>query len=135
MNTADQARQLWCPMVRIGVTPSAGGPCAINDPTINKDFSGRCVADKCAMWRWQDPAHESRKPTAWWPEDDDAVVEPPRPADLPLDAEWIPTTGEGEEITGGYWLEPQSAVDTEHSQAIAKRRGYCGLAGRPELLK
>ncbi|WP_420106870.1 hypothetical protein [Herbaspirillum huttiense] len=52
MHTPEQAASLWCPMVRIGVTPASGGPSTINDPTSIPEFSGRCIADKCALWRW-----------------------------------------------------------------------------------
>lgn len=51
MLTKEQAATVWCPMVRIGVTPQAGGPSSINDPGT-REFSGNCIADKCAMWRW-----------------------------------------------------------------------------------
>lgn len=52
-HTPEQARDLWCPMVRVGVMPSSGGPSAVNDPTV--DLHGTCIADKCAMWRWTAP--------------------------------------------------------------------------------
>jgi hypothetical protein len=59
-HTPEQAKALWCPMVR---HEGDSGGCfnrAINneDPT-NRDYSGNkhygcaCVADKCAMWRWE----------------------------------------------------------------------------------
>lgn len=50
MHTPEQAKELWCPMVRIGVTQNHGGPSAVNDPTTQ--YRGNCIADKCAMWRW-----------------------------------------------------------------------------------
>lgn len=51
-HTPDQARALWCPMVRVGVLPQSGGPSAINDPTT-VNYHGNCIAEKCAMWRWE----------------------------------------------------------------------------------
>lgn len=50
MHTPEQAKDLWCPMARVGVLPGAGGPAGINDPTV--EFHTNCIADKCAMWRW-----------------------------------------------------------------------------------
>lgn len=50
MHTPSEAAGLWCPMVRIGITPEAGGPSAINDPM--SPYKGQCIADRCAMWRW-----------------------------------------------------------------------------------
>lgn len=72
MHTPDQARELWCPMVRIArheVTeqdrPVAGGIRHLTEQHhivggCNTDALGRmrvpascgCIADKCAMWRW-----------------------------------------------------------------------------------
>ena len=51
MHTPAEARALWCPMVRVGVTRYAGGPAGINDPEV--EFSRNCIADRCAMWRWE----------------------------------------------------------------------------------
>lgn len=76
MHTPDQARELWCPMVRIArhesvdvpvpIIPGSGHSGASHQalPTIvagcNTDALGRnrvpascrCIADQCAMWRW-----------------------------------------------------------------------------------
>lgn len=51
MHTPEQAQNLWCPMARVGVMPSAGGPADINDPTT--EYRGSCIAGQCAMWRWE----------------------------------------------------------------------------------
>ena len=158
MNTTDQARQQWCPMVRVafdlpirvyqpdmpptpstvgfvdGASRNAGGEShRRNDPAYRASPDMRCVADKCAMWRWQDPAPVARDRIEWTCYDEDAPEqEPPKPPEVHPDAEWTPFDGTDDE-NGGYWTEPQSAVDAEHAQAVAKRRGYCGLAGRPEV--
>lgn len=50
MHTPEQAKDLWCPMGRVGVTPGSGGPSAVNDHTV--EFRVNCIADRCAMWRW-----------------------------------------------------------------------------------
>lgn len=87
-HTQKQASELWCPMVRVGVQPSSGGPSAINDPTT-VNYHGSCIAEKCAMWRWE--TMEVLPPNA----------EPYKPV--------------------GF-IKVRS--DT----------GYCGLAGRPEVM-
>lgn len=53
MHPEEQAKRLWCPMVRLGssIEPGFG---------INRDWGAEddprdgtmCVASKCAMWRW-----------------------------------------------------------------------------------
>lgn len=65
-HTPEQARELWCPMVRIARRENtqpmssqlAGDPVVVAG--CNTDALGslrvpkscRCIADKCAMWRW-----------------------------------------------------------------------------------
>jgi hypothetical protein len=131
VSAAGQAKALWCPMVRIGVMPSAGGPTAVNDPTV--EYRGNCIAGGCAMWRWSDPAFEKGDPDTWWPMEDDPRIEPPRPKGVPASAEWLPLEGSGDEVTGGYWAQPQAEVDADFELALAERRGFCGLAGRPDM--
>lgn len=51
--TLEEARKLWCPMVRAGDTGA-----------VNSGRSGPgwnlCVADRCAMWRWSEyPANNT----------------------------------------------------------------------------
>lgn len=128
----EQASAIWCPMARVGVLASAGGPSAVNDPTV--DFRGNCQASGCAMWRWVDPGVELRDRKTRWPEEDDPQAEPARPAGLLPSWEWVPITGEGEDIEGGYWAEPLVDVEAEHARIIAERRGYCGLAGAPAVI-
>lgn len=67
MHTPDQARELWCPMVRIARDETTGDD---HGRTIvagcNTDALGglrvpnscRCIADQCAMWRWAPEPHE-----------------------------------------------------------------------------
>lgn len=68
MHTADQAKELWCPMIRIArretEQPSGGGRIDVvggcNSDALGKTrvpASCRCIADKCGMWRWAS-AHE-----------------------------------------------------------------------------
>lgn len=118
--TAKHAQELWCPLVRVGVMPQAGGPAGINDPTSS--FRGNCIADQCAMWRWaEEPIVRRRVLTSI---DGEETIEPDRPANIPNDWEFCaydPADGEP-----SCWVEP------EHI-ARQRRYGFCGLAGRPEL--
>ena|ERR1019366_2671643 len=61
MNTAKEATELWCPMVRIvrreteldGSISAIIGGCNTDALGHNRiPASCLCVADKCAMWRW-----------------------------------------------------------------------------------
>lgn len=51
MRTVAEAKKLWCPMARVALIPKNGGPAAINDPTVLTPTC--CIADGCAMWRWE----------------------------------------------------------------------------------
>jgi len=159
MNTTEQARQQWCPMVRMStvapvlvfqpdgkvtrsdVAGSFGGSANTgsenrrrNDPDYRPAADTRCVGDKCAMWRWIDPAPEMRDAIEWTCYDEDSPVEePPKPAEVHPDAEWTPFDRTDDE-NGGYWTEPQSVVDADNAKVVAARRGFCGLAGRPEVM-
>lgn len=78
--TPDQASRTWCPMARIvrrethsnektpnrideivaGVNRYALG----GDRAVAFPHSCRCLSDKCAMWRWADPAPFVERTTA-----------------------------------------------------------------------
>lgn len=103
-HTPEQARELWCPMVRIARRESTEHYCSSPSVVVagcNTDAlcglrvpaSCRCIADKCAMWRWV----ERREPSMPDPHSDTI---PPRF----LRGKLLPST-----------------------------HGYCGLAGRPEV--
>ena len=117
MHTPEQASKLWCPMGRVGVMPDAGGPAGINDSTSS--FSCNCIASGCAMWRWGDPAPSRR---VFVSESQTAISEPvgEYTGDWPF-VPYDPIDGEP-----ACWLEPED-------KAAARRRGFCGLAGRPEV--
>lgn len=65
MLTRDEAGQTWCPMVRIArledVMPGDASEGMAVVAGCNTDALGgmrvpascRCIADKCAMWRWE----------------------------------------------------------------------------------
>lgn len=150
MLTIETAGATWCPMVRIATIETLpareyDGPdggelvdaedvlaAGCNTGTLGYSrmpASCRCIADRCAMWRWTDKGTERRARNIRWPEEDDPLTEPPRPANLIPSWEWVPITGDGEDIDGGYWAEPMVEVEAEHARIAAARRGYCGLAG------
>ena len=48
--TEDQAKEKWCPMVRMGAISSHGFN---RDSQAGTDYPHyKCVASDCAMWRW-----------------------------------------------------------------------------------
>lgn len=56
--TLAEARDKWCPMVRYGVggddaNASNRHASQMNGYNVSPDYA-RCIADKCAMWRWAD---------------------------------------------------------------------------------
>lgn len=105
MHTPDNARKLWCPMVRIArresLDQNAGelrvvGGC--NTDALGKNrvpASCKCVAETCAMWRWLPKYDYSDKP------------------------------GPGD-AAGKHALYRPKLLPSTH--------GYCGLAARPEIL-
>ena len=130
MHTPAEARELWCPMVRIARRERVVDSNQYDQPVGSHDVvvagcntdalnlcggrraasdhqplaSCRCIADKCAMWRWapSQATHTERQ-----------VVQ-----------------GLLEFVGGG--VEMGCA---EHIVQVpdAPTYGYCGLAGRPEL--
>lgn len=58
MHTEEQAKALWCPHGRIALEVTGA---TINDPSLlggaqGADYACACIASRCAMWRWADPA-------------------------------------------------------------------------------
>lgn len=59
MHTKEEARRLWCPMVRYegddGANFNRGTSQANPTNSLSPDddrYVCNCIADKCAMWRW-----------------------------------------------------------------------------------
>lgn len=120
MHTPEQARELWCPMVRIArreewheASGTAGKPETQHELHIetivggcNTDALGRnrvpascrCIADQCAMWRW---------------------------------GEWK----EGTELQIVDCAIPHVGIVKQERQVPVRIpvKGYCGIAGRPEV--
>lgn len=99
--------------------------------------SSCCFASECMAWRWADPEPRLRGANARYADLEDEELdlyrdkEPERPADLPANWTWQPITGNGEELSGGFWEEPREIVKAENAGKKAARRGFCGLAGQP----
>lgn len=127
MHTEQQARELWCPMVRAANGKQATN-CAVNMQPLMKDYprepvddhttNGSCVASVCAMWRWASTAKRRRYNCA----DQLAMEEPARPSNVP--PSW---TFCASEDGNACWLESEP-------EANARRTGYCGLAGMQQVL-
>ena len=51
MHTPEQARNLWCPMVRASNGEDQPANTGNSEPYRTPPFA-RCIGGKCAMWRW-----------------------------------------------------------------------------------
>lgn len=122
MHTTEQALNLWCPMVRASNGsdhPRNSG----NSQAYRNPMDARCIADRCAMWRWRQSINDVSL-TRYGCRDPLAETEPHRPDGLNPTFEFVPhDPGEGNEAC---WIEPLASQQ-------ARRRGFCGLAGRPEF--
>jgi len=122
MHTVSQARELWCPMTRIARREAKSVDCKEIDENLvviascNRDALGggnggpsssdrhaplascRCIADKCAMWRWapSSTTHMERR-----------IV--PR-------------------------IQSEGFCEINVAVPDAPTHGYCGLAGKSEVL-
>lgn len=79
----------------------------------------RCIANKCAMWRWETKLEHVARYRAMCP-DTFATVEPKRPNGLHPKWEFTPYSQDDDELA--CWVEPEE-------MRTARRKGYCGLAG------
>lgn len=122
--TEEQARHKMCPR------------------SMGNTILSPCRASDCMAWRWSD--REPAKPlrTTYWPATEDAAelrseTEPSREGateggDLvtvpATGVEWVPMEGEGDDCDGGFWEDTEEGVEARYREAVANRRGYCGLA-------
>lgn len=102
----------------------------------NQNTRPRCCASGCMAWRWGDPVPLPAASPGWWPKEGDVSVlrsgEPARPDDVPADAVWVPVDDAPEdECDGGYWELPADVIAAINSENLTKRRGFCGLSGKP----
>lgn len=157
MHTPEQAKELWCPMVRIArredTHPDEGG--AIVVAGCNTDAlcgmrvpaSCRCIGDRCAMWRWlrSDGGHHRNATHS----DDQSVQEMEFSTRIKncLLAENITTFGQLKKMReaeimgipnlGRGSLQEIRSIINQHQESLNLKNtpivGYCGLAGRPEV--
>jgi hypothetical protein len=99
-----------------------------------------CIASECMAWRWGEPApdldeDDDLQRREWFPEDVRSFdAEPQRPPEVPATAKWVPFSQDDHEaIEGGYWTESDTNYVTRVGMAVASRRGFCGLAVRPDV--
>lgn len=109
MTTEAEASKRWCPLT----TLHSARPTFLTSDSLY----GACIGSHCMAWRWSTQLRRTYRIA----DDAAATVEPERPTWVP--ASWTWTQTEDGEPAG--WLEPEA-------DAQARRRGYCGLAGRPE---
>jgi hypothetical protein len=65
MHTEEQAKELWCPHVRVAEPsfykrgPATGGSLVGHEPaSVNRDAKHKdtnCIGSKCSQWRWCSP--------------------------------------------------------------------------------
>jgi hypothetical protein len=109
MLTEDQAKEKWCPFVRVEV---GHGLAAANRHTDNGSalVRAQCIASQCMAWRWSGRSpillHEAGPPDGReaWESYDRLIAQG-----------WT----RGSDTPGGVWLNPPK-----------KPEGYCGLAGK-----
>lgn len=112
-HTPEQAKELWCPMVRLaGCLPNGEvqpGQTVVNRLQINLNSgaeipsSSKCLAEKCSMWRWEPSktTHAERRV--------------------------IDMSQYGTGFNPGMQF-----VETTVQVPDAPTHGYCGISGRPE---
>ena len=88
--------------------------------TRSNDFA-YCDPLMCMAWRWADVPTWQRVQLA---HDMHATTEPKRPAHVPQSWVFEPYNQTDSDCYA-RWVEPKD-------EANARRRGYCGLAGKPE---
>lgn len=129
MHTPEQARELWCPMARAAhhqfssIDPTGRNELRVLMAGCNTDDrrvppTCHCIANKCAMWRWDESQTNTNVRRRRFV-DDPGETEPQRPDGV--GPEWVFVPRNEEEGDPAFWLEPEEMQQ-------ARRRGYCGLA-------
>ena len=109
--TEQEAKTKWCPHMPYCVNPHQ---VAVVSAAEYKQT--RCCASGCMMWRWAESVQEyGLIDTA----SKFYTTETERPAHIPKTWNFRPSD-EGPSC----WAEPEE-------ETLARRKGYCGLAGKP----
>lgn len=120
MNTEKQAMGLWCPMVRVDLGKVSGN---MDDVYGVCGEWNTCIASNCAMWRWADVTVARRRGTMSTAfELTSEPLDERKERKIPDSWEWVFDPEEGVQS----WFEPES-------NALARRTGFCGLAGTPAV--
>lgn len=158
--TEAEAKDMWCPQAK---QTGEGYGTYNRDGNGNGDLDCRCLASGCVCWRWGEPLpcadhgrkHAEIKETPEYlnvklkeVEEPDGLNEDgfvaliddiqkkytenplPRPDDVPDSWEYHVDFCEWYEDGCVQWIESD---ETAKPRAAAKRRGYCGLAGKLEV--
>lgn len=150
--TESEAKEKWCPQARV----LSIGVCCNRSPGGEGDRNSYCLASGCMSWRWgervpfmdhgrvyaeikEDPEYLNAKlkelPEGEFDDQIEAIqkkyTENPltRPEEVPESWEYHVDFCEWYEEGCVQWIESD---ETAKPRAEAKRRGYCGLAGKPE---
>lgn len=119
--TEQQAADKWCSMVRASAGGEDNNACNAGTGIRTggrNPILARCIGSECMSWRWKDQHIYGKYVLADAPE---ATKEPDRSANgIPETWVWQPFDGEDE----ACWIEPEE-------ETLARRTGYCGLAGKP----
>lgn len=112
--TEKQAAGMWCPHVVASHTDPRMG---VNGRPIHN-----CVGSTCMAWRWAtDIERRVLRPGAYREPGTPEPVEHRQALGVPDGWTW---EIDADAQDGCHWLEPEE-------QAVPRRRGYCGLAGKP----
>ncbi len=135
MYTEEQAKKMWCPMVRSADENGRSfNKVWDNDPRYSGYQDTRCMPSECPMWRWSRDVFLK----AITSKRDDRICITGTEIEalsIPTFVSEMPTPkGEGWEPVG----VPEPADDGEpyfllnwKRNVAPERKGYCGLAGKP----
>ena len=117
--TETEAKKKWCPHVRAAISHEDNNACNAGVEGSRVPSYSCCVGSGCMMWRWAEDIPRRRWVNTANGND---MTDPGSPPNVPESWEFCPADDED-----SCWVEPQG-------EATARRRGYCGLAGRPNIM-